>query len=344
MRDRGAPAPGFVRRIGEVVDRRRGVEFQELNSLSLVNRLSGTGMPFGWTVNPFRGCEFGCRYCYARPTHEYLGHDRPEEFEDRIYVKRADALRLAADLRRARDSGQEIAIGAATDPYQPAENRFQITRGVLEAIARLPGLRVGITTKSPAITRDRDLLVAIARASELHVNVSAISLRADLVRRLEPRAPRPDLRLRAMAELTEAGVPTRLFVMPVLPFITDDEESLRALLAAAHSAGAQEAIANVLFLRTPMVWSFFFRFIEEEFPLALAGYRKLYPRPGSAPRGYREEIERRVEALAREVGVPGAEPRGAGEGRGPAALASALAGVVTSLSTARPARARWPPR
>ncbi len=86
-----APAPGFVRRIGEIVDRRRGVEFQELKSLSLVNRLAGTAMPFGWTVNPFRGCEFGCRYCYARPTHEYLGHSRPEEFEDRIYVKRSNA-------------------------------------------------------------------------------------------------------------------------------------------------------------------------------------------------------------------------------------------------------------
>jgi DNA repair photolyase len=300
----GVPAPGFVRRIGDIVDRRRGVEFQELDSRSLVNRLTGAAMPFGWTVNPFRGCELGCRYCYARPTHEYLGHCRPEEFEDRIYVKRSDASRLMIDLKKARDSGKEVAIGAATDPYQPAETRFQITRGVLEAMTRVPGLRVGITTKSPAVTRDLDLLRVIARDSELHVNMSVISLDADLLRLIEPRAPRPDLRLRAVRMLSETNVPTRLFVMPVLPLITDGDANLRALLRAARSAGAQEAICNALFLRTAMVWGFFLRFVEVEFPWALARYRELYPRPGSAPPAYQDAIEQRVAALAREAGFP----------------------------------------
>lgn len=298
----GVPAPGFVRRIGGIIDRRRGVEFQELKSRSLMNRLIGLAMPFGWTVNPFRGCEFGCRYCYARPTHEYLGHCDPEEFEDRIYVKRTEAAQLAADLKRARDGGQEVAIGAATDPYQPAETRFQITRGVLEAMSRVPGLRIGITTKSAAITRDLDLLREITRTCDLHVNFSLVSLDADLLRLLEPRAPRPDLRLRAMRILAAAGVPTRLFIMPVLPLITDGESGLRGLLAAARSAGAREAICQALFLRTPMTWSFFLRFIEEEFPWALARYRELYPRPGSAPREYREAVERRVEEIARQTG------------------------------------------
>ena len=261
-------------------------------------------MPFGWTVNPFRGCELGCRYCYARPTHEYLGHSEPEEFEDRIYVKRSEPAGLRADLMRARESGQEIAIGAATDPYQPAEARFRITRGVLEAMAGMPGLRVGITTKAAGITRDLDLLREIARASELHVNFSVISLDADLLRCIEPRAPRPDLRLAAMRALSEAGIACRLFVMPVLPLITDGEAGLRALLAAGHAAGAAEAICQALFLRTPMTWSFFLRFVEEEFPWAVSRYRTLYPAPGSAPRTYREVIERRVEALAREVGFP----------------------------------------
>src|SRR5262249_1658438 len=138
----GVPAPAFVTRIGEIVDRRRGAEFQELKSRTLINRLTGTGMPFGWTVNPFRGCEFGCRYCYARTTHEYLGPSEPDDFEERIYVRRADLGQLVADLVRARDSGQEIAIGAATDPYQPAETRFEITRSVLRTMTRVPGLRV----------------------------------------------------------------------------------------------------------------------------------------------------------------------------------------------------------
>jgi DNA repair photolyase len=304
MNKPGIPAPGFVKRIGDVVDRRRGVEFQELKARTMINRLTGTAMPFGWTVNPFRGCEFGCRYCYARPTHEYLGHCDPVEFEERIYVKRSDAASLRADLMRARESGQEVAIGAATDPYQPAEARFQVTRTVLEGMARVPGLRVGITTKSTGITRDLELLREIARASELHVNFSVVSLDADLLRLLEPRAPRPDLRLAAMRALSGAGIRCRLFVMPVLPLISDGEAGLRPLLAAGRGAGATEAICQALFLRTPMTWSFFLRFVEEEFPWAVSRYRALYPRPGSAPPDYREAIERRVQALAREVGFP----------------------------------------
>jgi DNA repair photolyase len=267
-----------------------------------MNRLTGGGMPFGWTVNPFRGCEFGCRYCYARPTHEYLGHCAPEEFEEHIYVKRADVAQLRSDLVRARDSGQEIAIGAATDPYQPAETRFAITRLVLEAMTHVPGLRVGVTTKSTAITRDLGLLQQIARVSDLHVNFSLISLDAELLRLIEPRAPRPDLRLRAMRGLADGGVPTRLFIMPVLPLITDGEPGLRELLGAARASGAQEAICQALFLRTSMTWSFFLAFIEREFPWALGRYRELYPRPGSAPWDYREAVERMIERLARDAG------------------------------------------
>jgi DNA repair photolyase len=298
------PAPGFIKRFGAVVDHRRGVDFQQLKSESLLNRLTGTGMPFGWTVNPFRGCELGCRYCYARPTHEYLGHGEPEEFEERIYVKEADTAKLLAALVRARDGGREIAIGTATDPYQPAEARFGVTRGVLEAMARVPGLRIGLTTKSTGILRDRRLLARIARASELWVNVSVVSLDAALLRQIEPRAPRPDLRLEAMRALGEDGIRVRLFLMPVLPLLTDGEAGLRELLAAARAAGAREAISQVLFLRTEMTWRFFLELVEREFPWALPRYRALYPAPGNAPRAYREEIERRVARLSAEVGFP----------------------------------------
>ena len=152
----GVPAPGFVKRIGSLVDRRRRVDFRALESEQILNRLNDPRMPFGWTVNPYRGCEFGCRYCYARPTHAYLGHADPEDFESRIYVKRTETDRLLARLRKARESGEEIALGAATDPYQPAEGRFAVTRGVLEAMRRVPGLRIGITTKSPAIGPTRN--------------------------------------------------------------------------------------------------------------------------------------------------------------------------------------------
>ena len=299
-----APAPAFSGRFGDVVDSRRGTGFQELRSENLLNRLSGTGMPFGWTVNPFRGCEVGCRYCYARPTHEYLGHADPTEFEERIYVKRAGSRKLVASLLRARESGQEIAIGTATDPYQPAEGRFAITRSVLEAMALVPGLRVGLTTKSTGILRDREILGRLARSGDLWVNVSLISLDAGLLRQIEPRAPRPDLRLEAVRTLTADGIRTRLFLMPVLPLLTDGDGGLRELLAAALAAGAREVISQALFLRTEMTWRFFLDFVRAEFPWAVPRYRELFPRPGNAPAAYRRDIERRVRRMAAEVGFP----------------------------------------
>jgi DNA repair photolyase len=302
--EQGKPAPGFVKRIGSIVDQRRSVEFRPLETEELVNRLKDSRLPFGWTVNPFRGCEFGCRYCYARPTHGYLGHTDPAEFEKRIYVKQADPAKLATRLKRARESGEEVAIGAATDPYQPAEARFEVTRRVLEAIVRVPGLRVGITTKSAAIARDADLLAGIAATSDLIVNVSLTSMDAALLRRIEPRAPRPDLRLDAMAKLAAAGVPARLFAMPVLPFLTDSERGLRALFTAARQAGAREAIWNVLFLRGE-THGFFLGFIEREFPKLLPRYRALYGGGSAAGSSYRERVERLATRVALEAGFPG---------------------------------------
>jgi DNA repair photolyase len=304
----GVPAPGFARRIGEVVDTRRAATFQELQSVELMNRLKpgpgGGGMPFGWTVNPYRGCEVGCVYCYARPTHEYLGHADPTEFESKIYVKRADPGRLHESLKKARASGEEVAIGTATDPYQPADGRFRVTRDVLRAITRVRGLRLGITTKCASIVRDLDLLKEIAVASSVTVNISLISLDADLLRLLEPRAPRPDLRLGAMRTLAEAGIPVRLFVMPILPAITDGEPGLRELLQAARAAGAREAVWNVLFLRGS-ARGFFLDFVRRELPWLTTRYESLYSQGTRAEAEYRQAVEERVERLAREVGLAG---------------------------------------
>jgi DNA repair photolyase len=290
------------------VDARRDATFQDLQSVDLINRLKpgpgGGGMPFGWTVNPYRGCEVGCVYCYARPTHEYLGHADPEEFESRIYVKRADPARLHQALKKARASGEEVAIGTATDPYQPADGRFRIMRDVLRAVSRVHGLRLGITTKTTSIVRDLDLLKEIAATSSLMVNMSLISLDADLLRLLEPRAPRPDLRLGAMRTLAAAGIPVRLFVMPILPGITDGEAGLRELLTAARAAGAREAIWNVLFLRGSSR-GFFLDFVRRELPWLSARYEALYAGGTRAETGYRQRVEERVERLAREVGLAG---------------------------------------
>lgn len=299
----GVPAPAFVKRIGVIVDRRRSVEFRPLETEELVNRLKDSRFPFGWTVNPYRGCELGCRYCYARPTHGYLGHADPSEFEKRVYVKQADPARLASRLRRALESGEEVAIGAVTDPYQPAEARFGVTRQVLEAIARVDGLRVGITTKSAGIVRDSTLLARIATRCDLMVNISLASMDASLLRRIEPRAPRPDLRLEAMAKLVEVGVPARLFAMPVLPYLTDSEPALRALFAAARRAGAREAIWNVLFLRGE-TRGFFLDFIGSGFPELLPRYRALYGGGSAAAPAYRERVERLAARIALGEGFP----------------------------------------
>ena len=304
---------GLARRIGAVVDERREAVFQALRTDELMNRLSEGTMPFDWTVNPYRGCEFGCAYCYARPTHEYLGHADPREFEERIYVKQADPVRLRRALRRARDAGQEVAIGTATDPYQPAEGRFGVTRAVLEAMREVPGLRVGITTKSAGVARDIPLLRKIAARSELTVNVSLISLDADLLRRLEPRAPRPDLRLRALRTLAAAGLRTRLFVMPILPVLTDGEAPLRALLTAARVAGAGDVAWNVLFLRgSPR--GVLFDALRRERPDALPRYAALYRGSTGVPASYRYQIDERMRRLVAEVGIGGA-PRGEPERR-----------------------------
>src|SRR5262245_30700586 len=190
----GVPAPGMATRLGPTLDERRGVEYHELRSESLIGKLNTRPMPFGWTVNPYRGCEMGCHYCFARYTHEFLGLGDPDAFERTIYVKDIDRSRLTQDLRKAQKSGQTVALGTATDPYQPAEGRFGVTRRILEAAREVPGLRLSITTKSTLITRDAELLRAIAGASEVTVNLSITSADPALARRLQPRAPRADRR------------------------------------------------------------------------------------------------------------------------------------------------------
>jgi DNA repair photolyase len=267
-----------------------------------VNKFNGRPMPFGWTVNPFRGCEMACRYCFARYTHEFLGLNDRTAFERTIYVKDADRERLIGELRRARRSGQIVAIGTATDPYQPAEGRFEVTRSVLEAARMVPGLQLSITTKSTLVSRDAALLRELSAASDVTVNLSVTTVDVALARRLEPRAPRPDLRLATMKALADAGVAARLFIMPILPRLTDVEPNLRSLLVAAREAGAIGAESNVLFLR-PGTREIFLEFLAIEFPRLVPEYERLYRGSAYAPPDYVREIEARVRRLADEVGL-----------------------------------------
>jgi len=204
---------------GEHVRDGHHVEYLTLPVRSLLNRCDSPRMPFTWTVNPYRGCEFACKYCYARYTHEFMELRDPLDFEQRIFIKQQAAALLRRDLRKIK-RGESIAIGTATDPYQPAEKRAEITRAVLEELALHRGLDIGIVTKSNLVVRDIDVLRRVAQHNALWVNLTVTTTDAELARILEPRAPRPDLRLDAIRQLNAAGIPAGAGCAPIIPGIT----------------------------------------------------------------------------------------------------------------------------
>jgi len=288
------------------LDPRGGVEFTEMPVKQILNRCSNPQSPFQWTINPYRGCEFGCLYCFARYTHEYLELKDPMDFERRILVKRKAAEALARSLARTPIGAESIAIGTATDPYQPAERTFGVTRSILEIFARLGALKLSITTKSNLIARDLDLLVSINQRSRLTVNFSLITLNRRLQRILEPRAPRPALRLRALNELSKAGIRCNLLMMPVIPGITDGEAAMERVIEVARAAGAAQVWSRALFLK-PSAARSFLPFIEREFPHLKARMEDFYGRSTYAPRGYSEKLAETVERLKRKHGFAIAE-------------------------------------
>jgi DNA repair photolyase len=286
---------------------KRGTEYYLLPVRTVLNRCTSVRVPFEWTVNPYRGCEFGCRYCYARYTHEYMELP-PEAFERQIFVKQNAGAVFAADLGKrfpvhgtGGQPAEHIAIGAATDPYQPAEREFGVTRAILEQLAARSGLSISITTKSDQIVRDTELLCRIAARSELSINITVTTLRPRLARLLEPRAPRPDLRLAAVRRLREAGLAVGVFAMPVLPGLTDRPADLDALARAARDAGACWLGGQVLFLM-PSSLKVFLPFLEKRFPRLARDYRRWYGRGGYAPEKYRQKISQVFAALRAKYG------------------------------------------
>src|SRR6266704_519484 len=274
---------------------------------SILNRCDSNRVPFEWTINPYRGCEFACKYCYARYTHEYMGLDGAE-FEKKIYVKRDAAPQLAWDVAHKYSYASEasgearpdhIAIGTATDPYQPAEREYGVTRACLEELAKREGLSVSIITKSNQIVRDIDVLQRIAERSNLGIDVTITTLRAGLTRLLEPRAPRPDLRLAAVKQLHEAGLAVGVSASPLIPGITDRDGDLEAVAEAAKAAGAQWFFSGVLFLM-PSSAKQFLPFVREKFPRLAKQYEQWFAKNGYAPEEYRRKASERV-ARIREM-------------------------------------------
>ena len=273
-------------------------EYRPLTSrsiLSLIN--SKRGLPFTHAINPYRGCEFGCKYCYARYTHEFL-EMTPDEFERKIYFKQNGAWLLKQALARLKP-GTEIAIGTATDPYQPLERKLGITRSLLQVFAQQSGYRLGIVTKSTLIERDIDLLKQIADRNSLTVHLTVTTLNAKLARVLEPRAPRPDLRIRTVARMREAGLRAGVMCSPLMPGITDDRRSLTAVAKASAAAGASFFVAGALFLK-PCSLPTFLAFVHEHFPNQLASYERRYSNSAFVSAEYRRRVSELVDSICRE--------------------------------------------
>lgn len=306
----GIASPGFVRvpplvaaaAAAPHIGGRKDVTYRELPCRSALNRCSSPHMPFEWTINPYRGCEFACRYCYARYTHEYIGLTDTHTFETEIFAKAGAAEALEKDLPSGKPLPGSIAIGTATDPYQPAERKLQVTRRLLEVFARREGLRLAITTKSDLVTRDIDLITEIARRNSVSVNLTITTLSRRLARILEPRAPRPALRLLAVKALAEAGIRTGVFVMPVVPGITDASESLEAIVAAVARAGASYLAHQVLFLRDSAKKEFY-PFLAEHFPRLAPRYRRIYGSSAYHTEEYTDRVDALVSSLRHKYGL-----------------------------------------
>ena len=306
----GVPAPNLAARMAPVrFHERGGVSYRTLESRSLLNRCIGKRVPFDWTVNPYRGCALGCRYCYATYTHEFMGIAQPEEFHSTVFVKRgAEAgteRALAPIVRRA----GLIALGTATDPYQPAEATEQVTRRFLALVSQHRGVRLAITTKGALILRDLDLLRRIHERSRLSLQVSLISPVAGLLRRVEPWAPAPEARLEMMRRLVGAGLDVGLSLAPVLPGITDGELDLAELLERVAAAGVRRMSSAFLFLRSP-TRERYLRWLAAEFPRLSEAYERAYASRSYLGGGYRRRVGALIERLRERFGLA--------QGHGPA--------------------------
>ena len=315
----------------EVDAHSRGTVFLPLAVRSVLNAPASTRMPF-WSINPYVGCEFGCTYCYARETHQWAEERRVggqagrrvEEgenaavdpptrlpgyppwlaFEKRILVKHEAPEVLATTFHPAEVKGRTIVIGTATDPYQPAERHFRLTRRILEHFLRYEGLSLGMITKSPLVARDAELLAELSKKHRVKVLISCASLDGPLLRRIEARSPAPHARIRACKALTDKGVTVGLLVAPVIPGITDGRAALEALLRAAREAGASSASGQALRLG-PAARARFLPHLEREFPDLYARYQRRYAGRNGPGQDYEAAMSARFTKLRQKIGFPG---------------------------------------
>jgi DNA repair photolyase len=266
----------------------RGLTFHEIEAKTILNRVLGDFLPFDWTINPYRGCSHACVYCFARPTHEYLGLDIGKGFDTQIVVK-VNAVELTrSETAPGRWAGEPMALGTNTDPYQPAEGKYRLTRGILEVLTER-GNPFSLLTKSTLSLRDIDLFTEAAGKSEIRVSFSIGTLDLAVWRQTEPGTPHPRRRVEAIAKLSQAGVPTGVLIAPIIPGLSDHPEQVAEVEAACREAGAGTISIIRLHLR-PGVRQHFMGWLAENHPDLVGRYQHLYrnraylPRQRSAPR------------------------------------------------------------
>jgi len=279
----------------------RGLEFYEVKAKSIINKVPGPPrFGFQYSVNPYRGCSHACTYCFARPTHEYLGLNMAEDFDSKIIVKINAVERLRAEIQPSRWGGDLIALGTNTDPYQKAEGKYRLTGGIVKLLTKKHN-RYSILTKSPLALRDIDTFKAAARFMDIRVDFSIGTLDEDVWRLTEPGTPHPRKRMEAVARLNEAGIPSGILMGPVIPGLSDEPAQLQEVARAAVDAGAVSLGAVVLHVK-PKLRDHFMSWVQENRPDLLPRYRRLYGSQSFVPEGMQRRVSQMVNQFAEQAG------------------------------------------
>jgi DNA repair photolyase len=292
----------------------QGVTFHEVLAKSALNRVPGESkvMPYGWTINPYRGCTHACVYCFARPTHEYLDLDGGRDFDDQIVVKVNVAEVLARELAKPTWTHDAVALGTNTDPYQRAEGRYALMPGIIAALAS-SGTPLSILTKGTLLRRDLPLLAEASASVPVDLAMSIAVLDDDLQQSVEPGTPTTAARLATVTAVREAGLDCTVFMMPILPMLTDSVEHLDHALTRIREAGGTRVLYSALYLK-PGVKEWYLEWLERERPELVGRYRDLYARGAYAPEAYRSWLKARMDPLVRRHGLGGGrvDPRTGG--------------------------------
>jgi DNA repair photolyase len=277
----------------------RHIQYEALPIKNILNKVTAPSMPFEWSINPYRGCQHGCSFCYARATHSFLGVEADDTFQNHIFVKSDAAAILDEQLHKIVRSkkGQQgvgrIAIGTATDPYQPVEANSLLTRACLEVIAKYQ-VPTSITTRSPLVLRDMDLLKKIPITS---INLSVNTLNLKVWRDMEPSTPSPIKRLETVKHLTDEGIPAGIFLAPILPYLTDSKDDLAQVMETAAHYKAQFVMSSFLRLTTFEVKVWFFENLRRYYPHLVERYGELYQNGGYLPEYYLAPLKKTIRSL-----------------------------------------------